>query len=65
MPTFGPNQCFLGVSGKLVPLLPYFEGAELNKNVFHAIEAIAHVFQGRHHQKKTFFAGKWPKNANF
>ena len=28
---FGPNQCFLGLGGYLVPLLPYFEGAGLKK----------------------------------
>ena len=47
------------------PCYPILRVLNSKKDVLHAIEAIAHVFQGRHHEKKTFFAGKWPKNANF
>ena len=65
MPILGPNQGFLGLGGQLVPLLPYFEGAELKKDVLHAIEAIAHVFQGRHHQKKNIFRRKMAKKCQF
>ena len=36
------------------PCYPILRVLNSKKDVFHAIEAIAHVFQGRHNQKKHF-----------
>ena len=47
------------------PCYPILRVLNSKKDVFHAIEAIAHVFQGRHHQKKNIFRPKMAKKCQF
>ena len=65
MPILGPNQGFLGLGGQLVPLLPYFEGAELKKKRVSCHCSHCTRVSGAPPPKKNIFRRKMAKKCQF
>ena len=65
MPILGPNQGFLDLGGQLVPLLPYFEGAELKKKCVSCHCSHCTRVSGAPPPKKNIFRRKMAKKCQF
>ena len=65
MPIFSPNQGFLDLGGQLVPLLPYFEGAEPKRKCVPCHCSHCTRVSGAPPPKKNIFRRKMAKKCQF